>query len=151
MDANGERFFPRVDTHGEKGKKAPVRLEWWRNFLLHNPFVPLLFRFINLAFTTVTLAIAIRIHLLLKAQNATDAVGSSPVLAIVFAPLTLVHVAVQIYMEYFGRPIGLWGVRSKLVSSASAFVDCADCLIADIRPSIPLPLFARLHHHSSTP
>jgi len=42
------------------------------------------------------------------------AVGSSPTLVIIFAPLTLVHVMVAIYLEYFGRPLGLWHTFSKL-------------------------------------
>ena len=91
-----------------------VSVEWWKNFLIHNPFVPLLFRVINVAFTTATLAIAIKLHLLLKSEGAEAAVGSSPVVAIVFAPLTLLHVGIQIWLEYFSRPIGLWQVGSKL-------------------------------------
>lgn len=35
-------------------------------------------------------------------------------LVIIFAPLTLVHVMVAIYLEYFGRPLGLWHTSSKL-------------------------------------
>jgi hypothetical protein len=35
-------------------------------------------------------------------------------LVIIFAPLTLVHVMVAIYLEYFGRPLGLWRTSSKL-------------------------------------
>lgn len=35
-------------------------------------------------------------------------------IVIIFAPLTLVHVMVAIYLEYFGRPLGLWNTSSKL-------------------------------------
>lgn len=87
---------------------------WWRHFLLHNAFVPLLFRIINVAFTTCTLAIAIKLYRTLKDEGAEDSVGSSPIVAIIFSPLTLVHVGVQIYLEYFSHPIGLWRVGSKL-------------------------------------
>ena len=35
-------------------------------------------------------------------------------IVIIFAPLTLVHVMAAIYLEYFGRPLGLWNTSSKL-------------------------------------
>ncbi|PWN53441.1 hypothetical protein IE53DRAFT_384050 [Violaceomyces palustris] len=119
---DGTGYFPRTDTgrnskssKRRKGKtKLSRRVAWWKNFLIHNPFVPLLFRFINLAFTTATLAVAVKLHLILQAEDATDSVGSSPVVAIIFAPLTLVHVGFQIWIEYKGRPIGIWSVSSKL-------------------------------------
>ncbi|UZJ50972.1 hypothetical protein CBS101457_000292 [Exobasidium rhododendri] len=129
-------YFPRSDTnrsngsrngktlgrngmttiHKKEKKRATSMLstEWWKQFLLYNPFVPLLFRIVNIAFATATLAIAIRLHLLLKREGAEVAVGSSPIVAIIFSPFTLIHVAYQIWLEYFGRPIGLWQVGSKL-------------------------------------
>ncbi|EPQ29052.1 uncharacterized protein PFL1_03341 [Pseudozyma flocculosa PF-1] len=111
---NGTGYFPRTDTGRSSRRRRRAWLEWWKNFLIHNPFVPLLFRFLNISFTTATLAVAIELFQTLHEQQATDAVGSSPVVAIVFAPLTLVHIAFQIWIEYFGRPIGLWTVQSKL-------------------------------------
>jgi hypothetical protein len=98
----------------EKTKSSFMMIDWWKRFLLDNPFVPLLFRLINVAFTSSTLAIAIRLRLMLKAQGAEAAVGSSPLVAIIFSPFTLVHVGFQIWLEYFSRPIGLWEVSSKL-------------------------------------
>jgi hypothetical protein len=98
----------------EKRRDNIFMIDWWKRFLLDNPFVPLLFRFINIAFTTSTLAIAIRLRNLLQQQGAEAAVGSSPLVAIIFSPLTLVHVGFQIWLEYFSRPIGLWEVGSKL-------------------------------------
>lgn len=127
-------YFPKTDTgatsnsrnrkrrrHASGGAvnlfKSPgalLEMDWWRRFLLHNPFVPLLFRLINIAFTSSTLAIAAKLYIILKREGAEDSVGSSPIVAIIFAPLTLVHVGVQIYVEYFSKPIGLWRVGSKL-------------------------------------
>lgn len=111
-------FFPRTEsgrTYGSDGKqKKQPWLKKWRKFLIHNPFVPLLFRVINIAFTSATLAVAIELLLVLRNQGASDAVGSSPLVAIIFAPLSLAHVVFQIWLEYFGRPIGLWTVQSKL-------------------------------------
>ena len=117
--ANGTGYFARTDTKGSRqltgwAKKRAEWLDMWTKFLIHNPFVPLLFRFINICFTAATLAVAIKLFQELHAQDATDAVGSSPIVAIIYAPLTLVHVGLQIWLEYSGRPIGLWTVTSKL-------------------------------------
>ncbi|KAJ7110099.1 hypothetical protein C8R44DRAFT_842509 [Mycena epipterygia] len=90
-----------------------------RAFILSNAYVPLLFRCINIAFTTTALAIAIRIRLLEKRTNTMGELGSSPTLVIIFAPLTLVHVVSSIYLEYFGRPLGLWRTSAKLAHTLS--------------------------------
>jgi hypothetical protein len=42
-------------------------------------------------------------------------VGSSPLLTIGYASVTIVHQIVALWRESFGRPIGLWGLRSKIV------------------------------------
>lgn len=42
-------------------------------------------------------------------------VGPSTTLIISYASFTMVHVLTAIYREYFGRPIGLWGLRSKML------------------------------------
>jgi len=85
-----------------------------RKFLLTNTYVPLLFRILNLSFTTAALAVAIRMGKVETQNHVKGAVGSSPNLVIIFAPLTLVHVMVAIYLEYFGRPLGLWRTSAKL-------------------------------------
>ncbi|PWY97322.1 hypothetical protein BCV70DRAFT_202977 [Testicularia cyperi] len=111
-------YFPRTETGRTYDSNGKMRkhgwFETWKNFLIHNPFVPLLFRVINIAFTSATLAVAIEILIALRQEDANDAVGASPLVAIIFAPLSLVHVGFQIWLEYFGRPIGLWTVQSKL-------------------------------------
>ncbi|KAI9460921.1 hypothetical protein BJY52DRAFT_238947 [Lactarius psammicola] len=101
---------------------SPIANEsWWprarkraRAYLLTNTYVPLLFRFVNITFTTAALAIAIRIRRDEARNDVTGVLGSSPTLVVIFAPLTLVHVMVAIYLEYFGRPLGLWRTSAKL-------------------------------------
>jgi len=99
--ANNENWWPRTR------KRARV-------YLLNNTYVPLLFRFINITFTTAALAVAIQIRKVEDHNNVTGILGSSPTLVVIFAPLTLVHVMVAIYLEYFGRPLGLWRTSAKL-------------------------------------
>ncbi|KDN45914.1 hypothetical protein K437DRAFT_235602 [Tilletiaria anomala UBC 951] len=126
--AGTDGYFPHTKTNKpltseKKNRKKKtgwaVMFDWaWhRDFLLHNPFVPLLLRFINIAFTAATLAVAIRVHIALLQEDAAGVVGSSPVVGIIFACPTLIHVAFQIWLEYFGRPVGLWSVRSKLLGT----------------------------------
>ncbi|KXN89919.1 hypothetical protein AN958_04923 [Leucoagaricus sp. SymC.cos] len=90
-----------------------------RRFMLTNPYVPILFRVINIAFTTAALGIAIRIRRVEMANHAMGAVGSSPTVVIIFAPLTLLHVMAAVYLEYFGRPVGLWQTSGKLAHTLS--------------------------------
>ncbi|PPR00644.1 hypothetical protein CVT24_000867 [Panaeolus cyanescens] len=90
-----------------------------RTFILTHTYVPLLFRFINISFTTAALAQAIIIRRIEIKNNAMGAVGSSPTVVIIFAPLTLVHVMAAIYLEYFGRPLGLWRTSAKLAHTLS--------------------------------
>ncbi|CAO1633695.1 unnamed protein product [Parajaminaea phylloscopi] len=141
--SRGTGFFPRSDTktsktpsrqrrrRGRRGTKRGPRYDektgrmvsgdanasWssqFSAFLLHNVFAPLLLRIVNICFTTSTLAIAVRLWRVLHKQGAADAVGASPAMGIVIAPLSLVHVGAQVWLEYWGRPIGLWSVGSKL-------------------------------------
>ncbi|KAJ3816342.1 hypothetical protein F5880DRAFT_1494391, partial [Lentinula raphanica] len=90
-----------------------------RIFLLNNPYVPLLFSLFNICFTTGKLAVAIHIRQREKRYGVMGIVGSSPTLIIIFVPLTLVHVIGAIYLEYFGRPLGLWRTSAKLPHTLS--------------------------------
>ncbi|KAJ6621252.1 hypothetical protein B0H10DRAFT_2019421 [Mycena sp. CBHHK59/15] len=118
-----------------------------RAFILSNVYVPLLFRGINIAFTTTALAIAIRIRLLERRLHTMGELGSSPTLVIIFAPPTLVHVMSSIYLEYFGRPLGLWRTSAKLAHTlfevlficawSAALSLCCDNFFTSIIPCTP--------------
>ncbi|KAF8740608.1 hypothetical protein AX14_007989 [Amanita brunnescens Koide BX004] len=97
----------------------PVRRKRIRNFILVDPYVPLLFRFVNISSTSAALGIATHIRVTEIKNHVLGAVGSSPIVVIIFAPLTLVHVLVAIYLEYFGRPVGLWRTSAKLAHTLS--------------------------------
>ena len=145
-NAQGPNRHNRLDSYGFEedqqstssprisGSKWTRRKKRIRSFILVNTYVPLvspsshnhrpstnnctfkLFRFINIAFTTGALGIAIRIRALERDQSATGAIGSSPLVpfalicattltpissvVIIFAPLTLVHVMIAIYVGY---------------------------------------------------
>ncbi|KAF8313811.1 hypothetical protein DL93DRAFT_2080685 [Clavulina sp. PMI_390] len=94
----------------------------FERFILHNNLTPFLLRILNLAFTSTTLGIAISERLLEKRYNVLGIIGSSINLNILFAPLTILHVLVAIYLEYFGRPLGLWRTSAKLFHTLSETV-----------------------------
>lgn len=60
-------------------------------------------------------ALAVHIRLQLDQLRVPGLLGSSTTLLIAFSSLTIVHVLLAIYREYFGKPIGLWGLRSKML------------------------------------
>ncbi|KAI0094999.1 hypothetical protein BDY19DRAFT_982307 [Irpex rosettiformis] len=98
----------------DKTSRWQLRKKRVRIYMLTNVYVPLLFRVVNIMFTTSALVIAIRIRRLEMIYGIEGILGASPTLVIIFAPLTLVHVIVAIYLEYFGRPLGLWRTSGKL-------------------------------------
>ncbi|KAF9068113.1 hypothetical protein BDP27DRAFT_1392918 [Rhodocollybia butyracea] len=118
VEENLEGNSGSTESHDDHSKWK-TRRKRLRLFLLNHPYVPLLFRLINLSFTTGTLAVAIHIRLVEHKSGLVGVVGSSPTLVIIFAPLTLVHVIGAIYLEYFGRPLGLWRTSAKLAHTLS--------------------------------
>ncbi|KZV93515.1 hypothetical protein EXIGLDRAFT_612872 [Exidia glandulosa HHB12029] len=107
------------EKHGEEMSSWKRRRRGVRNFVLTNGYVPLMIRLLNFSFTTATLGVAIRLRHIEITNNLLGAVGSSPILAIIFSPLTLAHVLIAIYLEYFGRPLGLWRTSGKLAHTLS--------------------------------
>ncbi|KAH8918229.1 hypothetical protein BT69DRAFT_1338355 [Atractiella rhizophila] len=84
------------------------------DFLLHSVFAPLFFRLLNLSFTACVLGLAIRVLVVENQHNIRGIIGTSTTLALIIAPLTLCHILGSVYLEYFGRPIGIWSVRLKM-------------------------------------
>ncbi|GAA5868197.1 hypothetical protein JCM8547_003373 [Rhodosporidiobolus lusitaniae] len=86
----------------------------FENFMLHNPFSPLFFRFINLILNGCTLGLAAHIRLQESNAGVIGVIGSSTLFAIVVTPFAIVHIFITLYIEYFGLPIGLWRVSTKM-------------------------------------
>ncbi|GAA5861181.1 hypothetical protein JCM3774_002219 [Rhodotorula dairenensis] len=83
-------------------------------FILENPFSPLFIRTINLCLIATTLGLAAHIRLQESQHDAIGIIGSSTLFAIVVAPFAIVHIFITLYIEYFGRPIGLWRISKKM-------------------------------------
>jgi hypothetical protein len=61
------------------------------------------------------LVLAVQIRLALDKLLVPGLIGASTTLIIAFSSLTILHVLTAIYREYFGRPIGLWALLSKML------------------------------------
>lgn len=112
LDDGNDDLDPSAKLTQTKRQKRSQTLRRW---ILYNNSVPLLIRLLNLSFTSATLAVAISIRQVERKYTLVGAVGSSPILAIIFAPLTIIHVMIAIYLEYFGKPLGLWRTSGKLM------------------------------------
>ncbi|GAA6029805.1 hypothetical protein JCM8097_001058 [Rhodosporidiobolus ruineniae] len=86
----------------------------FENFILQNPFSPLFFRFINLLLNVCTLGLAAHIRVQEHRNGVIGVIGSSTLFAIVVAPFAIIHIFLTLYIEYFGLPIGLWKISTKM-------------------------------------
>jgi hypothetical protein len=105
----------------------------WKQRLRRKMFldarVTIWIRFINLAvvvcslggwsptrfWIVLTAGLAITIRKELFSLNLPGLIGPSTTLVIAYSCLTTIHIFIAVYREYFGRPIGLWGLRSKML------------------------------------
>lgn len=103
----------RVATE-ETGSKA-----LWRKRLRRVVFldarVTIYIRLLNLAVVLACLGLAVTIRIDLDRLRLPGVLGPSTTINIAFSALTSLHVLLAIYREYFGRPIGLWALRSKML------------------------------------
>lgn len=96
--------------HDEIGWKERLR-----RYIFLDARVTIWIRLWNLAVVLALLGLAVTIRLELLRLQLPGLVGSSTTLIIAYSSLTTLHVITAIYREYFGKPIGLWGLRSKML------------------------------------
>ncbi|WVR05684.1 hypothetical protein IAU60_002707 [Kwoniella sp. DSM 27419] len=103
----------------QKRRRRPVDNSDWRRryrrMLFLDARVTIWIRLVNLAVVVVLLGLAVTIRLELHSLRVPGLIGSSTTLIIAYSSLTILHVLTAIYREYFGKPIGLWGLRSKML------------------------------------
>ncbi|KAK4688461.1 hypothetical protein P7C73_g1652, partial [Tremellales sp. Uapishka_1] len=127
---------------GGRRKGRSTRIEpdgWrkrWRRVLFLDARVTIWIRLINLIVVVVLLgesctplppkrvqagltallpALSVTIRDEQRSLSLPGVLGSSTTLIIAYSALTILHVLTAIYREYFGKPIGLWGLRSKML------------------------------------
>lgn len=94
----------------------------FETFILQNPFSPLFIRTINLVLICCTLGLAAHIRVQETRANVLGVIGTSTLFAIVVAPFAILHIFVTLYIEYFGLPIGLWQVRTKMAYTLTELI-----------------------------
>nr|XP_019050566.1 hypothetical protein I302_01003 [Kwoniella bestiolae CBS 10118]OCF29496.1 hypothetical protein I302_01003 [Kwoniella bestiolae CBS 10118] len=101
-----------------KRRTKEVEADWrqtYRRVLFLDARVTIWIRLMNLVVVVVSLGLAITIRLELEHLRLPGLIGSSTTLVMSYSCLTILHVLTAIYREYFGKPIGLWGLRSKML------------------------------------
>ncbi|KAM0788733.1 hypothetical protein ACM66B_002825 [Microbotryomycetes sp. NB124-2] len=111
--------FTIAQANAEQNKSRMSRFE---RFILRSAFAPLVFRFINLVVTTCTLALAADIRERERKAKLVGIMGSSTVMCIVVAPIAIAHIFVTLYIEYFGSPIGIWSLGSKMAHTLTELI-----------------------------
>ncbi|WVQ71192.1 hypothetical protein IAR50_000717 [Cryptococcus sp. DSM 104548] len=112
----GFRLFAKRQRPNEK--RMDLNLSWrkrWKRVLFLDARVTIWVRLINLVVVVIALGLSIQIRLNLISLRLPGVLGSSTTLIISYATTTILHGLTAIYREYFGRPIGLWGLRSKML------------------------------------
>ncbi|WWC60487.1 uncharacterized protein I303_103060 [Kwoniella dejecticola CBS 10117] len=102
----------------KKARRRQVDTDWksrYRRMLFLDARVTIWIRLMNLAIVVVSLGLVITIRLELEQLRLPGLMGSSTTLIMSYSCLTILHVLTAIYREYFGKPIGLWGLRSKML------------------------------------
>lgn len=109
----------KVGRFGRRRKARPLdALDWRlrvRRMLFLDARVTIYIRLFNLAIAVTLLALSITVRQKVGQLGLRGIIGPSTTLIISYSCLTIVHVLTAIYREYFGRPIGLWGLRSKML------------------------------------
>jgi hypothetical protein len=124
----GDLTMDRTETTSEKvdGKQTNAKskvkrtdgMDWKRRLrrkLFLDARVTIWIRFVNLAVAVCSLGLAVTIRKELFALRLPGLIGPSTTLVIAYSSLTIIHIFIAVYREYFGRPIGLWGLRSKML------------------------------------
>lgn len=109
-------------TFVENGPGGTLR-QRLRRFLIFDVRSTLALRMLGCACCLVALAMAVENYKYEHSTNMSSSendtlvgvIGPSVVLTIGYASITVVHQLVTMWREAFGRPIGLWGLRSKMV------------------------------------
>ncbi|GMK60038.1 hypothetical protein CspeluHIS016_0902550 [Cutaneotrichosporon spelunceum] len=114
-DARSEK----VGMFGRRRSVRPLdrldRRNRLRRMLFLDARVTIYIRFFNLGIAVTLLALSVTIRQKIDQLGLSGVIGPSTTLIIAYSSLTIVHVLTAMYREYYGRPIGLWGLRSKML------------------------------------
>lgn len=85
-----------------------------REYLMYDARSTLYLRLLTLVGIATSLGIGCKLFLLEQESDLDGILGSAPILSISYGSVSSIHCLLIMYREAFGKPIGLWGLRSKM-------------------------------------
>lgn len=86
-----------------------------REYLMYDARSTLYLRLLTLVGIATSLGIGCKLFLLEQESDLDGILGSAPILSISYGSVSSIHCLLIMYREAFGKPIGLWGLRSKML------------------------------------
>ena len=86
-----------------------------REFLMFDARSTLYLRMLTLVGVVSALGLGCKLFQLEEQADLDGILGSAPILSISYGSVSVIHCLIVMYREAFGRPIGLWEVRSKML------------------------------------
>jgi len=112
---NGEDSEDSNSRYHAFRKKREAWYKRSRFTILRNPFIPLVFRLINLSFATIALALGGWIyHRSAQIQDPSYQPGPSAEMAVIVDAIALVYIGYITYDEYSSKPLGLRSAIAKV-------------------------------------
>ncbi|KAJ9103837.1 hypothetical protein QFC21_002299 [Naganishia friedmannii] len=85
-----------------------------RKYFIFDARSTLYLRLATLVGIATSLGLGAKLFSLENAGHLDGILGSAPILSISYGSVSAIHCLVVMYREAFGKPIGLWGLRSKM-------------------------------------
>ncbi|KAJ9121086.1 hypothetical protein QFC24_005067 [Naganishia onofrii] len=85
-----------------------------RKYFIFDARSTLYLRLATLVGIATALGLGAKLFSLENAADLDGILGSAPILSISYGSVSAIHCLVVMYREAFGKPIGLWGLRSKM-------------------------------------
>ncbi|KAJ9120104.1 hypothetical protein QFC22_003002 [Naganishia vaughanmartiniae] len=85
-----------------------------RKYFIFDARSTLYLRLATLVGIATSLGLGAKLFSLENASDLDGILGSAPILSISYGSVSAIHCLVVMYREAFGKPIGLWGLRSKM-------------------------------------
>jgi hypothetical protein len=86
-----------------------------RDYLMFDARSTLYLRMLTLVGVVTSLGLGAKLFQLEEQSDLDGILGSAPILSISYGSVSAIHCLVVMYREAFGKPIGLWEVRSKML------------------------------------
>lgn len=113
----GERTMTKWAALRRSAVKNPpgTRRTKVREYLMFDARSTLYLRLLTLVGIATALGLGCKLFQLEQESDLDGILGSAPILSISYGSVSSIHCLLIMYREAFGKPIGLWGLRSKML------------------------------------